>query len=411
MPPRWSGGEDRVLRRLYAEGASLRAITEQIGRSQDAVCERRRALGIAARPRQRPWSPVENELLRAGSALGLPASAIAEQMHRTPEQVRRRRRDLIGSGRAPLPFSAVEDAQIEACWAAGGDVAAVARALGRTVGSVRLRAQKLGLYRPPSRRRWRAYEDAEVRDGYERGLTCALIAANLPGRTATAVVARAAKLGLATYARAWTPRDDHHLRRLSREAIELERAAHLLARTPEALRARARKLGVAPPRAARASRAGRRWTTREDDLLRLHGALNPAALADLLHRSPEAITQRLRRLGLRRGAERSPHHPVPARGTLTPGQRAVVARELQSGGPARHLALARRLGLRPAAIRGGASLPRVTNRTRFWVPDCSQTADAGQDLEVGPGVSLLTPGLPQPAPTKRYRLLPTLRSE
>ena len=190
-----------------------------------------------------------------------------------------------------------------------------------------------------------------MRDGYESGLTCDQIATELTGRTAGAVAARAAKLGLATYARGWTPRDDRHLQQLSRDGIEVERAAQLLGRTPEALRARARKLGVAPPRSPRSGRAARRWTPREDDLLQLHGALNPASLAELLDRSPEAITQRLRRLGLRQGAKRSPHHPVPTRGGLTPGQRLAVARELRAGGAARQLAVARRLGLRPAELR------------------------------------------------------------
>ena len=101
MPPRWSGEEDRVLRRLYGEGAALRAIAEQVGRSQDAVSERRRTLGIAARPRQRPWSPAEDELLRSATALGLPATAIADRLARPAEQVRRRRRALLGPGHSP----------------------------------------------------------------------------------------------------------------------------------------------------------------------------------------------------------------------------------------------------------------------------------------------------------------------
>jgi hypothetical protein len=356
MPPRWSGEEDRTLRRLYGgQGAPLRVIAERVGRSQDAVSERRRALGIAPRPRMRPWSPVEDELMRAGTALGLSAAEIAARLRRAPEQVRRRRRALLGSARAPVAFTVAEDHAIAECWTGSGDVEALARALGRSAGSLRLRAQKRGLHRPQPRRRWRAYEDAAVRDGYERGLTCAQIAAELAGRSAPAVAARAAKLGLATYARTWTPREDRDLRQLARDGIALGRAAQLLARTPEALRARARKLGMTPPRPARAGQAGRRWTAREDELLRLHGALNPAALAELLDRSPEAITQRLRRLGLRAGAERSPHHPAPARGGLTPGQRAAVARELRTGGPGRKLALARRLAVPTAAIR------RVTN--------------------------------------------------
>jgi hypothetical protein len=355
MPPRWSGEEDRALRRLYGRGASLRVIAEQVGRSQDAVSERRRALGIAPRRRMRAWSPAEDELLRAGTTLGLSAAAIAERLRRPPEQVRRRRRALVGTVRSPVPFTVADDHAITACWTRGGDPQALARELGRSAGSVRLRAQKLGLHRPPPRPRWQAYEDAAVRDGYERGLTCAQIAGELPGRSVAAVAARAAKLGLATYARAWTPREDRSLRQLARDGIELERAAQMLSRTPEALRARARKLGVALPPPRRPGRTGHRWTTGEDELLRLHGALNPAALAELLHRTPGAITQRLRRLGLREGAERSPHHPAPAHGGLTPGQRAAVAREMRTGGPGRELALARRLGLPPAAIRRARS--------------------------------------------------------
>lgn len=354
MPPWWSTEEDRLLRELYAQGSPLRAIAERVGRSPDAVSERRRALGIAPRPRSRPWSPVEDHLLRAGSAVGVPAAVIAERLRRPPEQVRRRCRVLLGAGRAGRPYRADEDDAIGACWANGGDVEALAHALGRTAGSVRLRAQKLGLHRPPSRARWRAYEDAAVRDGYEHGLTCVQIAAELPERTPSAVAARAAKLGLATYARAWTPNDDRVLRRLVHQGIELERAAQQLSRTPQALRARARKLRIAPPRSRHAGRTGRGWTSAEDELLQLHGALNPAALVELLARSPEAITQRLRRLGLRHGAERSPHHPVAARGELTPGQWAAVARELRSGGPRRQLALARRLGLQPADLRRAA---------------------------------------------------------
>jgi hypothetical protein len=139
------------------------------------------------------------------------------------------------------------------------------------------------------------------------------------------------------------------------EEVELERAAQILARTPDALRARARKLGLDLPRSQRAHQSGRRWTRAEDEQLRLHAGLNPATLADLLERSPEAITQRLRRIGLREARERSPHHPVPTRNGLTPGERLTVVRELRAGGPRRQLALARRLGRAPAEIRALAA--------------------------------------------------------
>jgi hypothetical protein len=351
MPPWWSTDEDWLLRQLYEQGAPLRAIAARVGRSPDAVSERRRALGIASRQRSRPWSPLEDQLLQAGSARGVPAALIARRLGRPPEQVRQRRRALMGAGRAGRPYRAAEDDAIAACWAKGGDVEDLARLLGRSAGSIRLRAQKLGLHRPSPRARWRAYEDAAVRDGYEHGLTCAQIAAELHTRTPAAVAARAAKLGLATHARAWTPYEDRVLRQLAHRGTELEHAAQLLWRTPQSLRARARKLRIAPPPPRHARRTGGRWTSAEDELLRLYGARNPAALAELLDRSAEAITKRLRVLGLRDGAQRSPHHPVPARSGLTPGQRTAVTRELPAGGLRRRLALAQRLGLEPADAR------------------------------------------------------------
>lgn len=351
MASRWSRDEDALLRRLYADGVAVGDIAKRLGRSADAVSARRRTLRVRPRPRSRPWSPREDELLRAGATVGVPAATIAVHLRRPADQVRRRRRALMGTARAPVRYSAAEDAAIVSCWRRGGNVGALAEELARSVGALRLRAQELGLYRPAGRRRWRPDEDAALRDGYGLGLTCAQIALEIDGRTATAVTARAAKLGLGTYGRRWTPRDDELLRRLVREGVDIDAAAELLARTPDALRRRAHVLEIAPPLRRQTGRRRRPWTQAEDALLALHRERNPAVLARQLDRSSEAITQRLRALGLRDGSEGSPHHPVRARGGLTPGQRAVIARELDAGGPRQQLALARRLGVRPAVVR------------------------------------------------------------
>ena len=351
MARRWTTAEDRVLYRLYPQGVPIREIASALGRSADAVCERRRALALPARPRSRPWSPREDDLLRVASSAGLPAATLVGALSRDAEQIRRRRRVLLGTALRLRAYTPAEDEAIRACWKDDLDVQHLALALGRSPGTIRLRAQKLGCFQPVRRPRWREHEDAAVHDGYKQGLTCAQIAAELPGRTVSAVAARAGKLGLATYARIWTPRDDRILRALTRDAFELERAAQILARTPEAVRARARKLGLAPPRSRRTHQTPRRWTCAEDEQLRLHAGHNPAILAELLDRSPEAVVQRLRRLGLREVRERSPHHPAPGRRGPTPGERATVARELRTGGPRRQLALARRLGRQPAEIR------------------------------------------------------------
>jgi len=357
---RWSAEADDLLRTLYCAGVPVREIARRVGRSEDAVTERRRTLRLAPRPRSQPWSAAEDELLRAAAAAGLPATTLAQRLKRPADQVRRRRAWLVGGGASPRRYSPAEEDAMRDCWATGGDVAALAGAMGRSPAALRLHAESLGLHRPAARRRWQPAEDELVRDGYDQGLTCAEIARHLPGRTPTAVAARAAKLGAATYARAWTPREELVLRQLTRDGFNLERAAQLLGRTPEAIRARTRKLGLSPLHSNGAARQGSRWTTEDDDLLRLHAALNPAALAELLDRSPEAVTQRLRRLGLRRGAERSPHHSLPASNGLTPGERATLKRELAVGGARRRVALAQRLGIRLADIRDAeAALART----------------------------------------------------
>jgi hypothetical protein len=154
----------------------------------------------------------------------------------------------------------------------------------------------------------------------------------------------------------------------------------VLTRTPEALRARARKLGLEPPRSRRTGQAPRSWTSAEDDQLRLHAGLNPAVLAELLARSPEAVVQRLRRLGVRDGCARSPHHPAPARDGFTAGERATIIRELQTGGPRRQLALAERLGRRPAEIRALAGLPPAQTAPGPW-----QRISTSAPVIAGPG--------------------------
>jgi hypothetical protein len=58
----------------------------------------------------------------------------------------------------------------------------------------------------------------------------------------------------------------------------------------------------------------------------------------------------MRRLAIRADSRRSPHHPPPAGCGLSPGERAIIARELNPGTPRRRLALARRLQRPPADI-------------------------------------------------------------
>lgn len=357
MAARWRPTDDARLRGLYADGVSLREIGGRLGRSARSVDERRRTLGISPRRHVREWTEAEDALVRAAVRTGMPGSQLAQRLTRPVEQVRRRRHLIVGARPVAPPYSAAEDERVRSCWAGAGDLDALARELGRSAGSLRLRAQAIGLYRPQPRPRWRPEEDDILRDGYEQALTCSQIASQLPGRSAGATAARAAKLGIATYARRWSQRDDHRLQLLSSEGVAVESIAQALGRTPTALVLRARRLGIALPRTALTPRGGCRWTTAEDEVLLINGALNPAVLAEVLGRSPYGVIQRMRRLGMH--SERSPHHPAVRRGPLTPGERATAVRELRVGGPARVFALARRLQVPAQVIRAAASEPAL----------------------------------------------------
>jgi hypothetical protein len=197
-----------------------------------------------------------------------------------------------------------------------------------------------------------AAEDAIVRDGYADGRTCASIAGQLAGRTQGSIAARARKLGLNNHARRWSAEDDVLLTGLVAAQRSLAEVATALVRSPDAVRQRCRRLGLSGPPASLAPRAGRPWSEQEDDVLRLHVGVNPATLQTLLGRSDLAIAGRLRYLGLRVTRERSPHHPAPRAGSLTPAERSTIARDVEPRSPVSVAALARRLDVPTATIHG-----------------------------------------------------------
>lgn len=283
-------------------------IARRLTRTPDAIVARRSSLAI---PPRRPgrWSRADEALLTVGTAAGLSAAVIAERLGRSTGQVRARRRRLVGSARVGRPYLPDEDEAIRRCLEDGGDLTALGRRLGRSPDGLRVHAQHLGWHRPRPRRRFADWEDAVIRDGYTSALPYAAIARQLPDRSPTSIAARARRLGLITYARRWSTRDDERLGALSARGCTLEVVAQELGRTPEAIRRRAARLGIRRPAPGPATRRAARWTAQDDELLRLHQAVNPARLAQLLGRSDAAVCRRLCALGLRTSAQRSPHHP------------------------------------------------------------------------------------------------------
>jgi hypothetical protein len=75
-------------------------------------------------------------------------------------------------------------------------------------------------------------------------------------------------------------------------------------------------------------------------------------VAAVLGRSNSAVRARMRSLALVAQGQRTPHHPVPRPRELSPGELALLSRELLADPePARVLAVARRLRRPPATIR------------------------------------------------------------
>jgi hypothetical protein len=348
---RWSREDDVLLARLYREGEPLRAMSERLGRSEDAIVARRRALAIARR--DAAWPAKHDALVVAAARAGLPASAVAAMLGLPADRVRRRRAKLVGARTAPSRYRPADDAEIVRVFATGGDLEGLSERLGRSPEALRLRARALGVAVAEGRRRWTAAEDDALRAGYRSGRSCQQIAERLGDtRSAAAVAARARKLGLSTYGRSWSSGDDERLRALLQSATTLDAIALTLVRSPDAVRQRARKLAVAMPASTVRARTGKPWTDDEDAVLRTHGDANPILLAAALGRSANAVRARMRALALTARRRRSPHDRVPRPGALSPGELAVLSRELLADAePARMLTVARRLRRPPAAIR------------------------------------------------------------
>lgn len=354
MAPRWTPDEDRALRAMYGTQRAVKDIAAALGRSPDAVTARRRQIGIA--PRHQAWTAREDALLCAAAAGGVPATWVAERLSRTPDAVRWRQRALIGRRAGAAPYTPAEDDAIRQCFAAGGDVASLARRLGRSVGAVHRHAEALGTHRPSRRARWIPSEDATVRDGYAAGMTCAAISRALPGRSPTSVAARARRLGLSDYARRWTGADDALLTRLTRARTPLLKVAPALVRTPEAVRRRCRQLNLEPPPTPEPTRSRKPWTESEDAVLRLHAGLSTATLAEgwgeAITRSPAGCARSV--CATNAGARPTIQSRWPAASRRPSGRRSVECPARLK--PTTVLALARRLDLPPATVREVAAL-------------------------------------------------------
>lgn len=287
---------------------------------------------IRGRIRQRRSDPTPRPRGRARCVLGRrirDAAPPRSAVRRCPAVIRQSRSrrwrgvDAVGGGRVRAGGGS---SRAGAGWHARADARSrPARLgwLGRSPDAVRLHAQKLGIHRPPPRRRGSDWEDALIRDGYTSPLGCAQIAGQLPHRSAASVAARARKLGLATYARRWSTQDDERLAQLTARGARLENVAQRLgglpgtgARETSGPRACAAGPGPARPSGEAARRAATRTGRPSFPLAAAPPPRTTRALAGGAPRSPAPGGERRQRLESVRAVRRS---APPGRGRRIAG--------------------------------------------------------------------------------------------
>ena len=206
-PPEWTPWEDAQLTEGYRRGVPLAQIATLIGRPFGGLSSRAGYLGIVHANQPPDWTEQETaralELAEAGHRYtAIVAMLVGEGFpHRTIRGFGLAIRKLgygRGWGRAWTPE---EDAFLGKAYTEGTSLTPLRRQLGRTAGSLRHRAEYLGLRGLHANRNgwrigpdWTEAEEARLRADYGRVATKTLAASM--GRTKASITTRANVLGL-----------------------------------------------------------------------------------------------------------------------------------------------------------------------------------------------------------------------
>lgn len=206
-PPEWTSWEDAQLAEGYRRGVPLAQIATLIGRPFGGLSSRAGYLGIVHANHPPDWTQQETaralELAEAGNRYTAIVAMLVEEgfPQRTIRGFGLAIRKLgygRGWGRAWTPE---EDALLRKAYTEGTSLTPLRQQLGRTSGSLRHRAEYLGLRGLHANRNgwrvgpdWTDAEEARLRADYGRVPT-KLLAARM-GRTKAALTSRANSLGL-----------------------------------------------------------------------------------------------------------------------------------------------------------------------------------------------------------------------
>ncbi|MDB5032882.1 MAG: hypothetical protein JWQ98_123 [Chlorobi bacterium] len=286
----WTKDEDRVLRLNYTKHGS-RYTAALLKRTITSVQSRVLKLGIPGNGLQ-PWTEMELRYLR--KAYGKhSASQIARTLQRTEQSVRGQIHRLKLGSYDPERWTSREIKFLRTHYGKKSK-AEIAKELDRTENAVEIKAGRLGLSKPNSRL---TPDDVKYIVSNLGAIPYTRIASTL-GTTVYTVTKIATQNGYRDRptSRAWTAEDDLHLRRIYGTMTRKEVASRL-DRTWTAIAARASELGLT--RSYTPPPTKRPWTADDDqELRRLYSGMTRAEIAEKISRTPVAVAERARRLGL-----------------------------------------------------------------------------------------------------------------
>lgn len=306
-PNAWLPDEDAQLRALFAADEPVQDIAAQIGRPLHGVRARICDLGLR-RNSTRPWLPEEEaELLsRYGQE---PCAAIAADLGRSPGAVYARAQILSLSEEAAPGYDAWEDAQIRAGYGRGIPVSQIASLIGRTVIGVRSRAYDLGVRHVAQPPGWSDAETTRALELAETGMRYLdiierLVAEGFPRRSKNGFGQRIRILGYGRgWGRPWSDDEEELLRRAYARSESIAGFARRAGRSRSSVMWKAGELGLQGTHKNKAGwRTERCWTDAEEEMLRAEYGKTPnAELAAKLDRKWSAIRVRANHLGLHHG--------------------------------------------------------------------------------------------------------------
>jgi hypothetical protein len=303
----WLPEDDRRLREMFAADVALSVLAWTFDRTESAVRERLRVLGLRRRSAL-PWNELEDaELARRYGAE--PAADIALDLGRTVQAVYVRAQTLGLGEPNPPRWTPWEDAQLREAYARDLPLPQISRLIGRPMSGVVSRASTIGLRRPSTPEGWTDAEDVRLLELAHEGLTYPNIATTMaaegfPRRTKLGIKPRLTKLGYGRgWGRNWTPEEDDRLRQAYARGENLRTVGAEFDRGPCSIRWRVEHLGLqgSHPR-PNGWRQGPDWTEADSDVLRAEFGKTPTRdLAQRLNRGLKAVLQRANAMGLVHG--------------------------------------------------------------------------------------------------------------